>query len=294
MNLKPEHQLNTVNSVVIARLVTAKPSISAKLERQHKAIIANAFADESAVRAPSGRLFAKGGLVSDAFNLINGMSLFLRKKGNPVPDMVGTTYQLADDIDDIQKEFDERRDKLDQLLNTIRSQYDTLVEAGQRKLGNLMHEVEYPNVDEFISEFRFEIKWLGQPSGIQDTVLGAVSRETAARIRAASKQSADDMLTEAHARLVENAITEMGDVALALTQGQRLRQERLDRLSKLADEIEQKNWLKLPQLHDTVRRLRSLHCQATDLPTEQERKDKAKAIELAKADATKTLAELGL
>lgn len=288
------NQLDTINSIVMARLLTGKPSVSAKLERQHENIVSASGAESDAVRAPSGRLFAKGGLVADAFSIINGMSVILRKKGNAVPDMVGATYLQAEDIDEIQKEFDERNDKLDQLKAQIRQQYASLVAAGQSHLGTLKNEIMYPTVDEFLDDFRFQLKWLGQPQGIEGTVLGAVSRETAARVRAASQKDAQSMLTEAHGRLVQTAIAEMGDVVTALTTGKRLRQERLDKLSRLADEIESKNWLKLPELHDTVAKLRELHVDASEIPLEDDRKKHAARIEAAREDASKTLASLGL
>lgn len=293
-NTNTNMQLSTINSIVTARLITGKPSVSAVLERQHREIISRSGADAAAVRAPSGRLFAKGGLVSDAFNVINGMGLFLRKRGNAVPDMAGTTYQLATDIDAIQAEFDTRRDALDGLLSQIRQQYESLVAQGRLSLGHLTSEVVYPDVEEFVSDFRFELRWLGQPSGIEGTVLGAVSKETAARIRASSQQNASDMLTESHLRLIGTAVDEMTDVIAALSEGKRLRQERLDRLIKTAEDMQRKNWLGIPQITDLAAKLRGLHVQACELPTEDDRKGHAKAIEAAKQQAANTLAALGL
>jgi len=286
--------LNTINSIVSARLITGKPAISAALERQHHHIIAASGAESSAVRAPSARLFAKGGLVSDAFNIVNGMGVYLRKKGNSVPDMAGTTYQLATDIDEIQREFDTRRDQLDALIAQIRNQYESLVASGMASLGYLRMEVEYPAVEQFLSDFRFELRWLGQPAGIEGTVLGAVSRETAARIRASSAQNANSMLTEAHLNLISTAVEEMGDVVTALTQGKRLRQERLDKLAKLSDDLQRKNWLQLPAISALADKLRQLHVQADELPTEDDRKNHAKQIAAAQRQASATLAELGL
>lgn len=286
--------LNTINSIVTARLITGKPAVSAVLERQHRDIISRSGADAAAVRAPSGRLFAKGGLVADAFNVINGMGTYLRKKGNAVPDMAGTTYQLATDIDAIQAEFDTRRDLLDDLIGKIRNQYESLVAHGRMSLGHLTSEVVYPDVNEFLNEFRFELRWLGQPAGIEGTVLGAVSQETAARIRATSQQNANDMLTEAHLRLIATAVDEMGEVVTALSEGKRLRQERLDRLSKLSDDLQRKNWLGMPEITDLARKLRELHVQSTDIPSEDDRKQHAKRIDVAKQQAAATLADLGL
>jgi len=163
-----------------------------------------------------------------------------------------------------------------------------------QSLGFLRMEVEYPAVEHFLADFRFELRWLGQPAGIDGTVLGAVSRETAARIRATSAQNADNMLTEAHLNLISTAVEEMGDVVAALTEGKRLRQERLDRLAKLSDDLTRKNWLKMPAIADLATKLRSLHVQADELPTEDDRKSHAKQVAAAQQQAAATLAELGL
>lgn len=285
-----------INSIVVCRLITGKPSTSAKLPEQHADILLRSGAADGAVRAPSARLFARGGAVSEAFATINGMSLYLRKKGNSVPDQPGTTYQLATGIDGIQKEYDERRDALDSQLATIRRDYDELIAAGRSSLGDLDREVAWPPVLDFLSQFRFELRWLGQPSAIGDsTLIGAVSRETAARVRAASQSAAAGMLTEAHGNLLRDACAEMADVIEKLTTGKRLRQERLDRLAEVAAELESKNWLQLPGLAATASQLRELHkVAASDLPTAAERRDHADKVGRAMHDANVTLASLGL
>jgi hypothetical protein len=86
----------------------------------------------------------------------------------------------------------------------------------------------------------------------------------------------------------------MTDVIAALSEGKRLRQERLDRLIKTAEDMQRKNWLGIPQITDLASKLRGLHVQACELPTEDDRKGHAKAIEAAKQQAANTLAALGL
>jgi len=287
--------LTTLNSILMVRLVTGKPKLSATLETTHKKIAYANGADEKFVRAPSAKLFVtKGNAIGEVNNLINGMSIFLKKKGMSVPDFDGTTYQQATDADDIQAEFDTRRDAIDGLLAEIRRDYDSYVSEALKHINGFRSEVEWPTVDEFIGGYKFDLKWLGQPQSIEGTVLAKVSSETAARVRASSEQSVNQMLLEAHGGCISAAIAEMGEAITALTKGQRLRQERFDRLESCAEELRNKNWLNLPELDAVIDLLKPCIIQADTLPEPYQRREHAKRIAEAKAAAEKTLTDLGL
>tara|TARA_R110000765_G_scaffold381554_1_gene472798 strand:- start:120 stop:989 length:870 start_codon:yes stop_codon:yes gene_type:complete len=286
--------LNIINSIIEARYKTGKPTMSAKLMEQHQRIIFQNGASGDAVGAPPAKLFAKGGPITDARNIINNFGLFIRDKGMPVPDKVGWTFQKAEDVDDIQSEFDGKRDELDRLLLEIRGRYDTLVAEGGKRLGQLVDEVRYPDVEEFLDDFKFKLRWSGTSTDISKTgVMGAVSSETAARIRA-TQQTTEDTLKEAHGHLVRDAVNEMADVVEALLKGKRLRQERIDKLAKASEEIHRKNWLQLPELTSLVNTLRDLTIDTSEIPTEELRREHARKVDDAKSEAEKTLAALGV
>ena len=118
--------------------------------------------------------------------------------------------------------------------------------------------------------------------------MGAVSKETAARIRS-TQQTTEDTLKEAHGNLVRDAVNEMADVVDALLKGKRLRQERIDKLSKASEEIHRKNWLQLPELTALVNTLRDLTVDPSEL-----RREHADKVVVAKEEAEKTLAALGV
>lgn len=285
-------ELKTVNSLVMARFITGKPNLSAKLEKQHERICWANSADRDAVGAPPARLFGKGGPITQAFAIINSMAKVLKEKGMPIHNMKGMTYQKTSDIDTIQSEFDRHRDQLDEEIAKIRFSYEGLVGAGKKRLGNLVNEIEYPPVEEFLSDFTMELKWMAAPVQVGDDVLGAVSTEVAARIRAASSE--DDMLAASHGRYVEDAVNEMTDIIKALLDGKRLRQERIDKLITSADTLQQKNWLNLPQLTDLANTLRDLHVDTDVIPDSGSRTTYAARIEDAKKSAEKILADLGI
>ena len=286
--------LNIINSIIEARYKTGKPAMSQKLEKQHERLIAYSGAREDAVDAPRSKLFAKGGPITKARAIINNFGTYIRKKGMPVPDKVGWTFQKVDEVDSIQEEFDKQRDDLDHLYGEIRDRYDSLKNEGEKRLGTLRDEVQYPAVEDFLREFELGLRWSGTSTNISETnVLGAVSKETAARIRS-TQQTTADTLKEAHGHLVRDAVNEMADVVDALLKGKRLRQERLDKLAKASEEIHRKNWLQLPELTSLVNTLRDLTVDTSEIPTVELRREHADKVTIAKAEAEKTLAALGV
>ena len=286
--------LNIINSIVEARYKTGKPAMSSKLEQQHQRIVSASGAADDAVGAPPAKLFDKGGPITEARNIINNFGLYIRKKGMPVPDKVGWTFQRVDEVDEIQSAFDEKRDELDRLLLDIRDRYDSLRAEGAERLGRLSIEVDYPPVEEFLSDFEFGLRWSGTSTDISRTnIMGAVSKETAARIRS-TQQTTEDTLKEAHGNLVRDAVNEMADVVDALLKGKRLRQERIDKLSKASEEIHRKNWLQLPELTALVNTLRDLTVDTSEIPTVELRREHADKVVVAKEEAEKTLAALGV
>ena len=168
--------LNIINSIVEARYRTGKPCMSAKLEATARQIVSRNGASEDAINAPSGKLFAAGGPITKARSIINGFSAYLKKRGMPVPQKAGWTYQRVDQVDEIQAEFDSRRDELDVLLQEIRERYPTLQRQGAMAVGALSMEMTWPDPEEFISEFTFSLGWSGTATNISTNIMAAVSK----------------------------------------------------------------------------------------------------------------------
>ena len=289
------HNLTSINSVIMVRLLTGKPRLSATLESTQRAIVLAKGADKEFVRAPSAKLFkTKDNAIAEINNTINGMGVYLKKMGMSVPDFEGTTYQQAVNADDIQREFDTRRDKIDALLNEVYTNYDHYVAEGQKHINGFRDEVQWPTADEFINGYKFDLKWLGQPQSIENSVLSAVSNETAARVRANSQQAVSQMLLEAHGETIENAINEMGKTIRALTEGSRLHASRFTHLESCVDDLRKKNWLNLPELDSIIDALKPCIVDADTLPENHQRIEHAKKLEAAKRTAENTLTALGL
>jgi hypothetical protein len=285
--------LNIINSIVEARYETSKPCMSAKLEDTARQIVSRNGASEDAINAPSGKLFAAGGPITKARSIINGFSAYLKKRGMPVPQKVGWTYQQVSQVDEIQAEFDKQRDELDVLLQDIRERYPTLQRQGAMAVGALSMEMTWPDPEEFISEFTFSLGWSGTATNISTNIMAAVSKETAARLRA-SQITSEDSLKEAHAGVVEDAIKEMKGVIDMLVNGQRLKQARLDKLAAASDELRNKNWLRIPEMTDLMNTLRNLAIDKDGIPTKELRRDHAKKVDKAMSKAEETLSALGV
>ena len=285
--------LNIINSIVEARYRTGKPCMSAKLEATARQIVSRNGASEDAINAPSGKLFAAGGPITKARSIINGFSAYLKKRGMPVPQKAGWTYQRVDQVDEIQAEFDKQRDELDVLLQDIRERYPTLQRQGAMAVGALSMEMTWPDPEEFISEFTFSLGWSGTATNISTNIMAAVSKETAARLRA-SQLTSEDSLKEAHAGVVEDAIKEMKGVIDMLVNGQRLKQARLDKLAAASDELRNKNWLRIPEMTDLMNTLRNLAIDKDGIPTKELRRDHAKKVDRAMSKAEETLSALGV
>ena len=160
-------------------------------------------------------------------------------------------------------------------------------------VGALSMEMTWPDPEEFISEFTFSLGWSGTATNISTNIMAAVSKETAARLRA-SQLTSEDSLKEAHAGVAEDAIKEMKGVIDMLVNGQRLKQARLDKLAAASDELRNKNWLRIPEMTDLMNTLRSLAIDKDGIPTKELRRDHAKKVDRAMSKAEETLSALGV
>lgn len=295
--------MKELNSILIAKVSTSKPTLTRSLPKQLTDLCLRAGVDEKEVKAPSTAI-VKSDLVKESFKLINGMTPFLRKgkegltgeklkKGLSVDDIVGASYVKAADVEAIQKEFDARRSNLDRLIESIGNQYGDLICERLAKLGGLRFEIEIPSCEEFLADFGFGIEFRSLGAGVSNDVLDQVSGEVAARLRA-NNAKVQDEFRAAHAQPIRTCISELTETIGQLVDGKRLRQERLDKVVAAAADMREQNWLGLPDLSGLATKLEGLAAKKEDLPTAADREahaDKAKAV---KAEAENVLAGFGI
>jgi hypothetical protein len=295
--------MKELNSILIAKVSTSKPTLTRSLPKQLTDLCRRAGVDEKEVKAPSTAI-VKSDLVKESFKLINGMTPFLRKgkegvtgeklkKGLSVEDIVGASYIKAADVEAIQKEFDARRSNLDRLLERIGNQYGDLIRERLAKLGGLRFEIEIPSCEEFLADFGFGIEFRSLGAGVSNDVLDQVSGEVAARLRA-NNAKVQNEFKAAHAQPIRTCISELTETIGQLVDGKRLRQERLDKVVAAAADMREQNWLGLPDLSGLATKLEGLAAKKEDLPTAADREkhaDKAKAV---KAEAESVLAGFGI
>ena len=295
--------MKELNSILIAKVSTAKPSLTRSLPKQLTDLCRRAGVDEKEVNAPSVKV-VKSDLVKEAFKLINGMTPFLRKgkegvtgeklkKGLAVDEIAGATYIKAADVEAIQKEFDARRSQLDRLLDQIGNQYDSLIRERLAEIGNLAFEVEVPTRSEFLADFGFDLEFRSVDSGVSNAVLDQVSGEVAARLRANNAKVQNEFKT-AHAQPIRTCIAELTETIDQLVDGKRLRQERLDKVVAVAADMREQNWLGLPDLSSLATKLESLAARKEDLPDASARESHAAKAETVKAEAESLLAGFGI
>lgn len=288
--------ITVLNSIVACRLETHKPPLSQRLEQTREQIVSDHGATSSSIKAPAAKLFATSGSpISEAHNIINGMSLFLRdhKRGLPTG-FKGTTYHRAVHVDEIQAEFDKRERQLRVCLRKIESGFDALRDQGRSLIAGFANEVEWPTPSAFVADYTFKLHWLSAPSAIGDDVLSGVTSEVRARIVASSQESSRRDLLNAHAAPVRDVIDFLVESIEQIRHGKRLRQERFDRIAAAADTLADCNWLNLPELNRVVAQLKP--CAVLDAPsmTKEERGEAADRIEEARRVAVKTLSDLGI
>jgi len=295
--------MKELNSILIAKVSTAKPSLTRSLPKQLTDLCRRAGVDEKEVNAPSVKV-VKSDLVKEAFKLINGMTPFLRKgkegvtgeklkKGLAVDEIAGATYIKAADVESIQKEFDARRSQLDRLLDQIGNQYDSLIRERLAEIGNLAFEVEVPTRSEFLADFGFDLEFRSVDSGVSNAVLDQVSGEVAARLRANNAKVQNEFKT-AHAQPIRTCIAELTETIDQLVDGKRLRQERLDKVVAVAADMREQNWLGLPDLSSLATKLEGLAAKKEALPDAAARESHAAKAEAVKAEAESLLAGFGI
>lgn len=288
--------LTQINSLVLCKLSSTAPSTSVLHKQATNKLAASNAAKQKAARVHATLVERKGTAVGKAAALVQDTQRKIRHFALPCPSIEGASYVQARHVDDVQQIADEAAAKLRVIRQDIASEWPHLVAAARADLGALAAGVEWPTAEEFAGRFTLSLTWLGQPAPVAGTALEAVSRETAARVRASSEAAVRRDLLEAHGAPVRELVAELAKTVDQIQHGQRLRTERFDRIRAAADEIASKNWLQLPELDSLVQSLRQSVEGVTDAASlsSGERTRAAAAVEDARRHAADVLAGLGL
>lgn len=286
---------NTINSIVLAKYGTHAPSTSVKLKETSTRVARIAHAETTATRTFGTIARRTNSAIGEAAALLNNTSKEIRRGALPCPVIRGASYVKAEDVANVQEIFDEAEEELEVIKRRIVSQWPTLRTEAEQALGDLASEVEWPEAQDFADRFSIELSWLAIPAPVDDTVLGAVSDEVAARVRASSAGSVKDMFLEAHGAPLKELITQLAGTVKQMREGKRLCQARFDNIAAAAQRLHTLNWLQLPEVDQLVDELLSTIdvTDASALSSEQ-RVDVVDKVAAAEATARETLTSLGL
>lgn len=287
--------LTTINSLVLCKLSSTAPSTSVLHKGASAKLVNTAGATKKSARVHATIVERRGTAVGRAAALVNQTQAAIRKFALPCPSIEGASYVQARDVDAVQQAFDDAIAKLTDIRKDIVAEWPSLISAARLQLGQLAFDVEWPTAEEFAARFTMSLTWLGKPAPVTG-VLEAVTAETAARVRASSEQAVRRDLLEAHGHPIRELITTLAESVEQVRNGQRLRQERFDRIRNAASDIAAKNWLALPELDKLVESLRESVAEIGDASslTKGQRGEAADKISVAHRKAEETLASLGL
>lgn len=290
------YNLNTINSIVLAKLSSTAPSTSVTHKAASRRLAHQSGAASSAARVRATLVDRRGSAVGKASALVASTQAAIRKLALPCPSIEGASYVQARDVARIQVIFDDSTAKLLSIRRDIVAEWPSLIAAARNNLGDLAAEIDWPEAEDFADRFTVSLQWLGTPAPIAGTVLAGVSSEVAARVRASSERAISDDLLAAHGAPVRELIAALAESVGQVRNGQRIRQERFDNIRAAADDIAAKNWLALPELDNLVAALRESVERVTDAAslTSAERSVAADRIAAAQRVAESTLAGLGL
>jgi len=288
--------LNTINSIVLAKLSSTAPSTSIAHKAASRRLAHQSGATSSAARVRATIVDRRGSAVGRAAALVASTQAAIRRLALPCPSVEGASYVQARDVAAVQEIFDNATAKLSAIRREIVAEWPSLTSAAKGNLGDLAAEIAWPDAEDFAGRFTVSLTWLGTPAPIAGTVLAGVSAEVAARVRASSERAISDDLLAAHGAPVRDLIAALAESVDQVRNGQRIRQERFENIRAAADDIASKNWLALPQLDVLVAALRESVEDVTDASslTSAGRSAAADRIATAKRVAESTLADLGL
>jgi hypothetical protein len=236
----------------------------------------------------------KGTAFGAMTSVINSTGTKIRDMG--LPCRTGGTYIQTKDFEEVVRLFDEGMAELDQLRKVdLPQQWDGIVDAATRNLGELAKDISIPTAQEFGEKFGMDIIFEHSPQNIDGTIMEGVATEVAARVRAASKKAVNDMFVASHVAPVQDAITVLTKTMTQLAEGKRLGQRTIDKVKAAMDMLKDKNWLDLPEIDSVIKAMAPVaSTNRVDIVTEGDKKKVIAKCQHATKVALTAKADLGL
>lgn len=282
--------VDTLQSLVLCYYSVTAPATSVLNPSASAREVTQAGAAKRAARVYNTVLNAKGTAVGKAISLQQRTGVSIRKLGLPI--RIGGIYLPIRRISDAQNIFDDGIAELDVIREDILSTYADVLDSIALQLGSFVNEVRLPTATEVASRFTMSMTILNQPVPVGDLV-GVVS-EVANRVRADSKQQADNLLREAHAGPINDLKRQLAEFSDALRNSQRLHLSQFTNLRDEARRVADLNILGLPAIAELARLAIDASGTHHSELTQQDRVGIAQQAERAASKADETLASLGL
>lgn len=240
---------NLINSLVQCLFKSGAYSLSQNL-KDVAADIANQYStDASDLKALTHIFENKGTPIGALKARIEKVRTDIKGKGLPNPVATGHLYVQRRDIAEIQTLFDEADRDLVTLKGDVRKAWGGLVREAKARKGGLVDHISWPRVEDFLDAYKIELRWLAQPMAIPAGVLSGLTAEVRAEAEAASKTAVETMLREAHIGPVRDVLKSIGEMVESFDKGkERFRQEPFDRLKAAAQQLDDLNWLRIPEI----------------------------------------------
>ena len=240
---------NLINSLVQCLFKSGAYSLSQNMKDVAADMASQYSADASDIKALTHIFENKGTPIGALKARIEKVRTDIKAKGLPNPVATGHLYVQRRDIADIQTLFDEADRDLVGLKGNVRKAWSGLVHEAKARKGGFTDHIVWPTVEDFLDRYKIELRWLPQPMAIPAGVLSGLTAEVRAEAEAASKAAVETMLREAHIGPVRDVLKSIGDMLESFDGGKkRFRQEPFDKLKAAAQQLDDLNWLRIPEI----------------------------------------------
>jgi len=198
-----------------------------------------------------GDLVVAAGIVAKAAEKIRDFGLPQKRRGN--------YYLKREDVAEVYAVRDRAAAALAPVRARIVADYPSILAENQARVGRLdpSASIKWPATGhDLAARFFVEVSITAGPTPF-DPILGEVSDEVAARIRAASQAQVEADLRAAQSAPVADLLAEIEAAIVALSTGKRLRTERIEKVASAAERLARLNWLEVPEIDRVVAEIKA-------------------------------------
>lgn len=241
--------------------------------------------------AREGDLVVAAGIVAKAAGKIREFGLPQKRRGD--------YYLKREDVPAVYAIRDKAEAALVPVRARIVADYPNILASNQERIDRLdpTANIKWPATGhDLANEFFVEVAITAGPTPF-DPVLGEVSDEVAARIRAASHAQVEADLRAAQSAPVADLLSEIEAAISALATGKRLRTERIEKVANAAERLARLNWLEVPEIDRVVAEIKtatSVAVQDAAALSSSERDTLAADLKQSVKSTQSALAALGL